>query len=175
MGQHHVDPVQYALGKDDTAPAEVETIAPPQHPDACGLWQTVSLTYADGTAMTIESWEWGEKTTEGKAWIEGPNGKLWRDGRLEPAYLGEELKRFPEPPPLETWEHAVRTRQNVHGSKPNVYQATRSAEILHLAAISIRLGRKLHFDPEKRVFVNDDDANRLAYPPRRAPWALPVG
>ncbi|MCK5801668.1 MAG: Gfo/Idh/MocA family oxidoreductase [Lentisphaeria bacterium] len=172
MGQHHVDPVQYAIGKDHTAPVSVETIAPPQHPDACGLWGTVFLTYADGTTMTIESWEWGEKTTKGKAWIEGPNGKLHRNGRLEPAHLAEEIKRYPDVPKLEKWEHAVRTRENVHGFKPNVHQAVRSAEILHLASIAIRVGRKLQFDPVKRLFVNDNEANRLADPPMRAPWNL---
>ncbi len=174
MGQHHVDPVQYALGKDHTAPVEVEAVAPPQHPDACGLWQTIYMTYADGTAFTIDSWEWGERPTEGRAWIEGPNGKLYRDGRLEPAHLAEELKRFPDLPPLQNWETAVRTRDDANGFKPNCPQAVRSAEILHLASIAVRLQRKLFFDPERRVFVNDDEANRLAYPPMRAPWTLPV-
>jgi myo-inositol 2-dehydrogenase / D-chiro-inositol 1-dehydrogenase len=173
MGQHHIDPLQYALGKDDTLPVSVESIAPPQHPDACGLWQTVRLAYADGTTLTIESWEWGEKTTEGKAWIEGPNGKLWRDGRLEPASLAEDLKRYPDLPELQSWEQAVRTRQDAYGYKPNVRQATRSADLLHLAAISIRLGRKLAFDPVRREFVDDLEANRLAAPPPRAPWVLP--
>lgn len=174
MGQHHVDPVQYALGKDHTAPVEVEAVAPPQHPDACGLWQTIYMKYADGTAFTIDSWEWGERPTEGRAWIEGPNGKLYRDGRLEPAHLAEELKRFPDLPPLQNWETAVRTRDDANGFKPNCPQAVRSAEILHLASIAVRLQRKLFFDPERRVFVNDDEANRLAYPPMRAPWTLPV-
>lgn len=173
MGQHHIDPVQYALGKDADLPVAVESVAPPQHPDACGLWQTVLLTYADGTTLTIESWEWGEKTTEGRAWIEGPNGKLWRNGTLEPANLAEELKRYPDPPALQSWEHAVRTRDDSHGFKPNVHQATRSADLLHLAAISIRLGRRLQFDPAARGFVGDAEANRLADPPMRAPWALP--
>ncbi|MBT7302515.1 MAG: Gfo/Idh/MocA family oxidoreductase [Victivallales bacterium] len=174
MGQHHVDPVQYALGKDHTAPVEVEAIAPPQHPDACGLWQTIFMKYADGTTFTIDSWEWGERPTEGKAWIEGPNGKLYRDGRLEPAHLAEELKRFPDLPKLEDWETAVRTRKDANGLKPNCSQAVRSAEILHLSSIAVRLQRKLRFDPEKRIFIDDDQANRLAYPPMRAPWNLPV-
>ncbi len=174
MGQHHVDPVQYALGKDYTAPVEVEAIAPPQHPDACGLWQTIYMKYADGTTFTIDSWEWGEHPTEGKAWIEGPNGKLYRDGRLEPAYLAEELKRFPDLPPLRDWETAVRTRDDSGGYKPNCPAAVRSAEILHLSSIAVRLQRKLQFDPDTRRFVNDEEANRLAYPPMRAPWVLPA-
>lgn len=173
MGQHHIDPIQYALGKDDTGPVEVEAAAPwPQHPDACGLWGTIRMRYADGTQLVIESWEWGEETTRGLPLLEGPNGKYYKNGRFEPAHLAEDLKRFPDPPPLQRWEHAVETRENVHGYKPNVYQAVRSAELLHLASIAIRLGRKLEYDPEARRFPHDEEANRLAYPPMRAPWNL---
>lgn len=173
MGQHHIDPIQYALGKDDTGPVEVEAVAPwPQHPDACGLWGTIYLKYADGTTMIIESWEWGEKTTEGRPLLEGPNGKYWGGNRLEPANLLEELRHFPDPPRLQSWEHAVRTRENVHGAKPNVWQATRSADILHLASLAVRLGRKITWDPVKQNFPDDADAMRLASPPRRAPWLL---
>ena len=173
MGQHHIDPIQYALGKDDTGPTEVEAIAPwPQHPDATGLWGTITMKYADGTTLIIESWEWGDKTTEGLPQLEGPNGKYWGNGKLEPSGLAEELKRFPDPPSLQSWEHAVRTRENVHGMRPNVRQGHRSATLLHLASIAVRLGRKLAWDPVLQVFPADPEANRLANPPMRAPWRV---
>jgi len=117
-------------------------------------------------------WEWGEKTTEGKPLLEGPNGTYWGGAKVEPAGLLEELKRFPDPPPQQSWEHAVKTRENVHGGKPNVRQAHRSATLLHLASIAIRLGRKLHWDPVREEFVNDVEANRLVDPPMRGPWHL---
>ena len=66
----------------------------------------------------------------------------------------------------------MRTRENVHGAKPNVWQATRSADILHLASLAVRLGRKITWDPVKQNFPDDADAMRLASPPRRAPWLL---
>ena len=173
MGQHHIDPIQYALGKDDTSPVEIEATGPwPQHPDAVGLWGTIWMRYADGTTLTIESWEWGEKTTEGKPLLEGPNGKYWGGAKVEPAGLLEELKRFPDPPRQQSWEHAVKTRENIHGGKPNVRQAHRSAAILHLASIAIRLGRKLYWDPVREEFVNDVEADRLANPPMRGPWHM---
>jgi hypothetical protein len=130
------------------------------------------MTYKDGTKLIIESWEWGEKTTEGRPLLEGPNGKYWGGSRLEPGGLIEELKRYPDPPRLQNWEHTVRTRENVHGAKPNVVQAHRSATLLHLASIAVRLGRKLRWDPDAEVFADDPEANRLAAPPRRAPWRL---
>jgi len=42
----------------------------------------------------------------------------------------------------------------------------------HLANIAIRVGRKIHFDPVREVIVGDEEANRLAYQPMRAPWHL---
>jgi hypothetical protein len=43
---------------------------------------------------------------------------------------------------------------------------------VNLASISVRLGRKLNYDPVKQMFVGDDEANRLVFQPMRAPWAL---
>jgi predicted dehydrogenase len=173
MGQHHIDPIQYALGKDNTGPVTIESVAPwPQHPDACGLWGTITMTYADGTKLIIESWEWGERTTEGRPLLEGPYGKYWGGTHVEPANILEKLKQFPDPPKLESWEHAVRTRENVNGVHPNVRQATRSADLLHLASLSVRWGRPLKWDPKACEFVDDPVANLLANPPRRAPWTL---
>ena len=40
----------------------------------------------------------------------------------------------------------------------------RAACILHLANLAIRLGRKLDYDPDKEMFVNDDEANRFLNP-----------
>ena len=91
---------------------------------------------------------------------------------LEPANLLEKLKQFPDPPKLESWEHAVRTRENVNGVHPNVRQATRSADLLHLASLAVRLGRKINYDPVKQEIVGDPEATRMANPPRRAPWTL---
>ena len=43
---------------------------------------------------------------------------------------------------------------------------------MHLANCAIRTGRKLTFDPVAMRFVGDDEANRLADQPMRAPWHL---
>jgi predicted dehydrogenase len=173
MGQHHIDPIQYAMGKDDTGPVEIEAEAPwPQHPDACGLWGKITMKYADGTTMIIESWEWGPKTTEGRPLLEGPKGKYYGRKRTEPAGLMSELRSFPDPPRLQSFDHAVRTRENEHGVKPNAEQGHRSATLLHLANIAIRMGRKIRWDPVAERVVGDEAANRLVDIPMRAPWHL---
>jgi len=170
MGQHYLDPVQYILGKDDTSPVAISAIAPwPPHPDAVGLWGAVKMTYADGDTIILNSGEWGEEDPPGLPFIEGPNGKVFDNYRTEPAGLFEQLDRVPDPPPLLEFEEAVRTRQKA-GLNEEV--AHRSCTLVNLAAIAIRLGRPLKYDPVKEEFIADEQANRLVKVPMRAPWHL---
>jgi hypothetical protein len=63
----------------------------------------------------------------------------------------------------------VRTRGKT-GSP--IEAAGRSDTICHLDDIAIRLGRKLRWDPQKELFVADDQANRMLRRPMRSPWTL---
>ncbi|MDA0725063.1 MAG: gfo/Idh/MocA family oxidoreductase, partial [Verrucomicrobia bacterium] len=81
----------------------------------------------------------------------------------------EKIKAMPDPEPLLSFGEAVKQRKKA-GGHPEA--AHRAACILHLANLSIRLGRKLHYDPDKEVFVNDDEANRFLAPPMSAPWRV---
>ncbi len=178
MGQHWIDPVQYVLGKDDTGPVRVETLAPwPSHPEACGLWGRIVLTYADGTTITLESGEWGEARAGPVPFIDGPRGRVFRDPvrsrcTTEPEGLLDGLAALAGPPEMIDFETAVRTRSCTPGDKPNADQAHRSVTLLHLANISIRTGRPLAWDPVAEQVVGDDEANRLVDVPMRAPWRL---
>ncbi len=172
MGQHWLDPIQYALGKERTGPVEVEARAPwPPHPDAVGMWGLITYKYADGTTLILESNEWGEPEPGEHAWIEGPNGKLHRDRRTEPEGLLDRLDSFPDPPRLIGFEEAVKTRV-LPSARPNVEAAHRSVTLLHLANIAIRTGRKLQWDPVAEQVVGDEGANRLVNVPMRSPWTL---
>jgi myo-inositol 2-dehydrogenase/D-chiro-inositol 1-dehydrogenase len=173
MGQHYLDPLQYALGKDETGPVEIEAYAPPAHPDACGLWGRVSLKYDDGTMLIFESGEWGDVEPDevGKYFVIGPKGKIVGNygsaKGSQPAELIEQANRFPDLPPLVNFETAVKTRRQPGG---NASVSHRSVSLLHLSNIAIRLGRKLTYDPVKQEFPGDDQANRLVDLPMRAPW-----
>ena len=46
------------------------------------------------------------------------------------------------------------------------------ANVCHLANISIKLGRKVKWDPEKEIFPDDDEANAAMSRPMREPWKL---
>ncbi len=170
MGQHYLDPVQYILGKDDTGPVEIWADAEsPQHPDAVGLWSSVHIRYADGDTIILESGEWGKPGEPGRAFIEGPNGRVFGSYRTDPAGLIEETASLPDPPPLINFETAVRTRERAGG---NESVSHRSCSLVNLASLAIRIGRKLTWDPQLEQFVGDDFANRFVRQPMRSPWIV---
>jgi len=171
MGQHYLDPVQYLLEKDDTSPITIEAVAPfPAHPDACGKWGRVELTYADGCKIILETNACGPPTTQGRPYIEGPKGKIYRGFKTDPPDLKDALAGLADPPrQISDFNESIVTR-NPFGL--NEVNGNRSNMLVHLANCAIRTGRKLTFDPVAMRFVGDDEANRLADQPMRAPWHL---
>jgi len=161
MGQHFLDPFTYEFGKDHTAPVEVEAYAPPAHPEACGMWGWVELRYADGFTLVLESREWGKPYDRRQ-----PRGVSIND--LSPEDR-KKLEAMPDPEPLLEFGEAVRQRKQAGG---NAEVAHRTATIMHLANIAIRVGRKIRFDPEKERIIGDEEADRLVNQPMRAPWHL---
>lgn len=48
----------------------------------------------------------------------------------------------------------------------------RTITISHLGNIAMMLGRKIHWNPDTELFLNDDTANRMLSREMRAPWRL---
>jgi hypothetical protein len=161
MGQHHLDPVTWIYGKDDTAPVTVEAYAPPAHPEACGMWGWAELTYADGFTLVLASGEWGEPYARKQGRGVGL-GDLPEEDRAK-------VEAMPDPEPLLSFAQAVRARRPAGG---NAEAAHRTATLMHLTNIAIRVGRKIAFDPVKEEIIGDPEANRLVNQPMRAPWHL---
>lgn len=166
MGQHYMDPVQYFLGKDNESPVKIEVDAPQQHSDAVGTWRKITYTYADGCQIILD----GEGTEEGKAYIEGPNGKLYKGFVSDIPDLERKLAQYPDPAPQITdFVEAVRTRQKFALNEENGYY---SCTLVNLGLAALRLNRTLHYDSAKQEFVNDEAANRLINQPMRGPWSF---
>ncbi|MDB5300362.1 MAG: oxidoreductase domain protein, partial [Phycisphaerales bacterium] len=47
----------------------------------------------------------------------------------------------------------------------------RSVSVCHLGVLSMRLGRKLNWDPKKEQFVGDADADKWLSREMRKPWS----
>jgi len=102
--------------------------------------------------------------------LEGPNGKLYRGFISDIPDLEKKLYEFPEPQQQMTdFYQAVRERKKFALNEQNGH---RSCTMVNLAKCAIQVNRKLYFDPDKQLFINDDEANHLIHQPMRAPWHL---
>ena len=166
MGQHYIDPVQYILDKDNTSPVKVEIDAPQQHYDAIGTWRKITYTYADGCQIILD----GENKDQSAAYIEGPKGKIFKGFRSDIPDLNEIIASCPDPEPrITTFSESVRSRKKFALNEVNGH---RSATIVNMGVIALRLGRNLEFDPDKQEFINDDEANKLINQPMRGEWKI---
>ncbi|MGI8905974.1 MAG: Gfo/Idh/MocA family oxidoreductase [Candidatus Sumerlaeaceae bacterium] len=173
QAQHYVDPVQYALGKDDTSPVEAEADCFEQHPDAVQPFRKVWMRYADGCEVTIDA-QMGDPMTPMFA---GPKGNIWpgRPGvdsslRCDIPDWEKKLAQLPDPEPMNTdWKECIRNRQIF---ALNEQVAHRSCTMINLGKIALQTGRRLRFDPDKYRFIDDEQANALIDQPMRAPWQI---
>lgn len=164
MGQHYLDPVQYFLDKDDTSPVEIDIDTPQQHPDAVSSWRRIELKYADGCMIILD----GENKDENAAYIEGPEGKLFKGFESDIPNIREKIAELPDPEPqLTDFIEAVKTRRKFALNEANGH---RSCTLANLGSVALQLRRKLRFDPDKQRFIGDEAANRLINQPMRAPW-----
>jgi hypothetical protein len=165
MGHHHLHALAYQYGRDLTSPTEITPYAPPQHPEATGVWGWCELKYADGFTLVLESGEWGGKYDRlpARNTSEGDLLKLLSDDDRA------KLDKLPEPEKLPFFPEAIKTRQKT-GS--HAERSHRVATIYHLANVAFRCNRPLKFDPVTEQIVGDEEANRLVNQPMRAPWRL---
>jgi predicted dehydrogenase len=166
MGQHYIDPVQYFLGKDNTSPIKVEVDCPQQHYDAIGTWRKITYTYADGCQIILD----GENKDKNAAYIEGPDGKIYKGFKSTIPNLKSMIDAMPDPEEQITlFTESVKSRKKFALNEENGH---RSATIVNMGTIALRLGRTLNFDPVKQEFINDEEANRLINQPMRGPWKI---
>tara|TARA_B110000003_G_scaffold114964_1_gene117696 strand:- start:17463 stop:18755 length:1293 start_codon:yes stop_codon:yes gene_type:complete len=168
MGQHYLDPVQYILGKDNELPISVEIDSDPQDIDAVGSWRRITYKYADGTMIVLD----GENKDKSAAFIEGPEGKIFKGFKSDVKGFAEKVKALPEPAPQVTDFHqAIREKKKFALNEQNGFN---SCTLINLGKIAHRLNTNLKFDPKKMQFIDNALANSLIDQPCRDKWKLPV-
>jgi hypothetical protein len=106
-----------------------------------------------------------------EGWVEvGDSGGIV----TEPASLAKDLPQLPEKTAgLDVTAHSRNFFDCIKSRRPtaaNPEVMRRSHIACHAAALSWILNRKLKLDPEKELFVGDDEANSLRSRPARDPW-----
>jgi predicted dehydrogenase len=180
-GIHHIDIAQWGNGTESTGPVEVEGSA--QFPASDALcdnplsWDT-RMKYANGVELIFTGS--GPEFTGVRHGITfaGPDGWVWVNRGAIDAEPKSLLKETFGPDeihlPVSTFHQGnfidcVRTRQP---TICNIDVAVRSDTVCQLAWCAFQLQRKLRWDPDQELFVNDPDANRKLTRPLRAPWRL---
>jgi predicted dehydrogenase len=121
---------------------------------------------AAGTRTTVGNVVYGSK---GYLSTARPGFKIW---------LGREQQPGPAPSAPrggDNWANfiqAVRSRKQSDLNAP-IEEGAPSVTLIHLANISYRLGRTLHFDPETLTVKGDPEANRMFTRNYRAPFVVP--
>jgi len=175
-GAHLFDTAQWGNDTERTGPIEVDGKG--THWEG-GLFNTVkdydvTYRYANGVVMTCVPGNPGIKFIGTDGWV-GNRG--WR-ADLE-ASSPDILKSVISPNEIHLYtnpegEHddflkCMKSRKDPYFP---VDIGHRVSTVCHMANISIRLGRKLKWDPKAERFENDAEANRMLSRPMRKPWTL---
>lgn len=162
-GAHHFDIAQWALGMDGSGPVE---ILPPDGKDV----KVLIYKYANGIPMTRDNANGVlfEGTT-GKVEVNRGYLKTWPDNLKDQTIGPDKIHLYDSKNHYTDWLDAIRKR-----SMPicDVATGASSVTVCHLGNIAYRLQRPLKWDPQREVFLGDDEANRLLSRPYRSPWIL---
>lgn len=180
-GAHATDIIQWALNMDGTGPVEFENQPGVVWPPAGHLYSTAMKTdfrarYANGIEFVCRTQDPGFG-----ARIEGTDGwvqfsvKNMREveassDAIKNSVIGPEEVHLPiSNNHYQNFIEAVKSRKDP--IEP-VEAGHRTASICHLGNIAMQLKRKLKWDPEQEVFINDDEANQMLQRPYRDPWKI---
>lgn len=179
-GVHHIDIAQWGNGTDSTGPIEVAGTAVWPHDDAlCDnptSWD-VHYEYANGVKVHYTGSGPGFEGVRHGITFKGPEGwvfvnrgiletepKSLLESKIGPNELHLPVSDLHEKNFIECVKSRARTICPVD-------VAVRSDTVCQLAWITFKLqNRKLKWDPEKEMFPNDPDANRLMKRTLRSPW-----
>ena len=175
---HHIDVAHWGLGLDLTGPVEIEGVG--EYPKD-GIYDAptkykFTCKYRDGLEMVVAN-DRQQPKGMGTVWY-GQNGWIHvKRGRLE-ASDGKILKETIGPDEIRLYnsrDHHQNFLDCVKSRKKTITPieiAHRSISVGLLGEIAMLLGRKVHWDPDKEEFVNDDAANRMLTRPMRSPWSV---
>lgn len=180
-GIHHIDIAQWGNGTELTGPLEVEGSA--RFPDDDALcdnplsWDT-RMKYANGVELIFTGDGPGFTGVRAGITFEGPDGWIWVNRGAIDAEPKSLLKEQFGPDEIRlpvSNSHHANFIESVRSRQPaicNIDVAVRSDTVCQLAWCAFQLQRKLRWDPEQEVFLNDPAANQKLMRPLRAPWQL---
>ena len=185
-GIHDLDIAQWVNNSDDTTPVTVEgtgtlyddirdTVATYdiEHTYANG----VKIKFMDGATAHRQFQQFGPGNSDV---LIGSEGWIWvsRQGmKTHPESLMREIIGPDGQHVIYSADHRTNFLDAIRTGKPTVSSidvAAHDEMIAQMGDIAVRLKRKLHWDPTKEEFINDEQANRRLAKTSRGPWRLEV-
>lgn len=189
-GSHHVDSAHWAMDTEHTGPIEVWGHA--EFPksglwDVHGIFQTEAL-YKNGVHMVVSNvLPNGIKFEGTSGWIFVTRGN-YRATASDPV-SNDEVKPLQASDPaiinskigknevhlMVSEDHHGNWLQSILGKATPIAPvevAHRSCSACLIHHIAMKLNRKLFWDPEKEVFLNDAEANAMLSRPHRSPYVI---
>jgi len=179
-GQHHFDSAAWGMDTEFTGPGLVEAVA--QFPKS-GLWDVhgdfmAKAEYKNGiTMLTSGGYPNGVRYEGTEGWIfvtrgsytaspSDPVAKINNRKTLDasdPKILtslikGNETRLYVSDEQHGNWLDCIKSRKEPISPAEIGHRACTVCLLTHIA---MKLGRKLHWDPDKEVFINDDEANSM--------------
>ena len=189
-GAHHVDTAHWGMNTEHTGPVEVWGTAEfPTH----GLWNVhgpfkTDSVYANGITMSISGdYPNGIKWIGTKGWIfvtrdeqASPTATAADKANVDPLVASDpkiltsvigpnEVQLYTSDDQHGNWLDCIRSRQAPTATAELGHRACSTCLVNHIA---MKTKRKLHWDPAKERFDNDDEANSMLSRPQRAPYIL---
>jgi predicted dehydrogenase len=175
---HHIDIAHWGLGLDYTGPVEIEGkgLYPKDGIYDVPTAYKFTCKYANGLTMVVandrqQPMGMGTVWYGDKGWIHVKRGKLEAssDKIIKEVIGPNEIRLYNSRDHQQNFLDCVRSREK---TITPIEIAHRSISVGLLGEIAMLTERKLHWDPEKEVFINDDGANRMLSRPMRSPWHL---
>jgi myo-inositol 2-dehydrogenase/D-chiro-inositol 1-dehydrogenase len=188
-GQHHFDSAAWGMDTETTGPLLVEAVA--QFPKS-GLWDVhgdfmAKAEYKNGvTMLTSGGYPNGVRYEGSEGWIfvtrgnytaspSDPVAKSASSQALDasdPAILTSKIKEneihlYMSEEQHGNWLDCIKSRKEPISPVEVGHRACTVCLITH---ISMKLGRKLNWDPDREIFINDDEANSMLSRKQRYPY-----
>jgi len=176
---HHIDIAHWGLGLDETGPVEIEGkgVYPKEGIYDAPTEYKFTCKYANSLTMVVAN-DRQQPKGMGTVWY-GEKGWIYvaRGDKLqaEPKSILDETIGLDEIRLYESRDHQQNFLDCVLTRKKTITPievAHRSISVGLLGEIAMLTERKLRWDPDKEIFLNDEQANKMLWRPMRSPWHL---
>ncbi|MCC7174516.1 MAG: Gfo/Idh/MocA family oxidoreductase [Bryobacterales bacterium] len=174
---HTVAMAQWAADMEYTEPVEYEPEGGEFRGDGLIGRYTIYCKYANGVQLVLRNHSWmgmgscSNRFEGTEGWVEtGDSGNIEVSPNLKslvPTRTGVRLD--PTTEHIREFIHSIRSRIP---PRANAEVTAHTHVASHAAWIASQLNRKLTWDPAKRMFIGDEEANRMRSRAYREPWRL---